>query len=65
LEYKDPRSESIEYKPDIDSLFTTDVIEGLKTVDSSNRRKFSEFMRTKTNAEKTFDDMLQAVINVL
>ena len=46
-------------------LFTPDVIEWLKKVDSSNRRKFSEFMRTKKDGEKTFDDMVEAAINVL
>ena len=56
---------SIEYKSDIDSLFTADVIEWLKTVDSSNRRRFSEFMRTKRDAINNFDEMLTALRSVL
>ena len=65
LEYRGPRTESIEYNPDIDSLFTTDVVEGLKRIDSTNRRKFSEFMWTKTDANRTFDEMVVALQNVL
>lgn len=65
LEYKDPISESIEYNPDIDSLFTTDVVEWLKTIDSSNRRKFSEFMRTKRDSLENFGEMITALKNVL
>lgn len=65
LEYRDPRTESFEYRPDIDSLFTADVVEGLKTIDSANRRKFSEFMRTKRDSLENFNDMVKALKNVL
>lgn len=57
---------SIEYRPDfMESLFTQDVIEWLKTIDSSNRRKFSEFMRTKRDAIESFDEMVNALKTVL
>ena len=55
----------IEYRPNIDSLFTTDVVEWLKNIDSSDRKKFSKFMKTKVEAVEDFNEMLDALRNVL
>ena len=63
---KDKKTVSVEYKPVfLDSLFTDEVINWLKTIDSSNWRKFSEFMRTKRDAVDKFEDMLDALNKVL
>ena len=56
----------IEYKPDfMDSLFTADVVEWLKTIDSSDRKKFSEFMKTKVDSERTFVDIIATLKEIL
>ena len=67
LEYKPFENKwRLDYNPEfINDLFTDDVVEWLKTIDSSNRRKFSEFMRTKKDAMDDFDKMINAVINIL
>lgn len=65
LEFKPAESKSLEYNPDFGSLFTPAVIEWLKTIDSSNRKNFSEFMKTKKDAVDDFNKMVNAVINVL
>lgn len=65
LEYKDPVTTSFEYKPNIDTLFTPDVVEWLRTIDSSNRRRFSKFMKTKKDAVADFNDMVNAMVDVL
>lgn len=49
----------------IKDLFTPDVVKWLIDIDSSNRRKFSEFMKTKRDAVDNFDSMVNALINVL
>ena len=56
----------LENEPDFSDLFGDKaVVEGLKTIDSSNRRNFSEFMSNKTAAKKEFKDMVDALIKVL
>ena len=56
----------LSYEPDIlKEIFTDDVINSLKTVDSSNRRKFSEFMKTKRDSNASFESMVNALKNVL
>jgi len=57
---------SIEYRPDfIEQLFTEGVIEWLKTIDSSDRKTFSEFMRNKTAANGEFDKSVTKLTEIL
>ena len=66
LEYKPAENKGqLDYDPKLEGLFTSAVIEWLKTIDSSDRRKFSEFMKTKRSAVDDFNKMVNAVINVL
>lgn len=56
----------IDYRVDMfDELFTPEIVEWLKKIDSNNRRKFSEFMKTKRDAVNEFNDMVNAIKNVL
>ena len=56
----------IDYRVNIfDELFTPEIVEWLKRIDSNNRRRFSEFMRTKKEAVNEFNDMVKAIKDVL
>ena len=61
---------TIDVKPGYESellkdLFTSEVVNWLKRIDSSNRWKFSVFMKTKRDAVKNFDEMVNALKDVL
>ena len=58
-------SEGLEYKKSYGELFTEDVVESLKTVDSADRKKFSEFMKNKRDAQANFQNTISALKDVL
>ena len=58
--------DGFEYKTDfLDGLFISEIIESLKYVDSSDRKKFSEFMKNKTAWKETFEESITDLLTVL
>lgn len=56
----------VDYKINLfDELFTSDVVEWLKNIDSKNRRKFSQFMKNKRDAGENFQKTVDSLVACL
>lgn len=71
LEFTDQSSfvevdKELDYKVNIlNELFTSDVMEGLKRIDSKNRKRFSQFMKNKREAGADFQQTINALVACL
>lgn len=55
----------LDYKAHIDELFTPEVVDWLKTIDSKNRRRFNQFMKNKRDANADLQQTIDALVACL